>query len=100
MPCFGLFIQSSTSGIFYTSDSQYTPDIHLPWFDQCDLIFHDCDTSATKSGVHANYKELIQYPEAIKNKMHLYHYFSKAGIDPKKDGFAGFANPHECFNFE
>ena len=100
MPCFGLFIQSSASRIFYTSDSRYTPDIHFSWFKQCDLIFHDCETSETKSGVHANYQELIQYPDPIKNKMHLYHYASTAGIDPKQDGFKSFAKPHECFNFE
>ena len=56
------------------------------------MIFHDCETSPFKSGVHAHYDELKTLKNDVKNKMWLYHYQPNTLTEEKvqQDGFAGF----------
>lgn len=100
MPSFGLLFSYHDTRIFYTSDTQSAPEQLAGFYEEADIIFHDCETSPYKSGVHAHYSELVKLPEAIKNKMWLYHYNPGELPDAKKDGFLGFVKKGQCFTFK
>lgn len=76
VPSFGLMITDPDSNkkIYYTGDTQYCPNQISDFYKQADLIIHDCETTPFKSGVHANYLDLITLPYDIKKKMMLQHY--------------------------
>lgn len=99
MPSYGLIFTYNKTCILFTSDTQSTLDRLLPFYEQADIIFHDCETSPTKSTVHAHYSELVRLPEYIKKKMWLYHYNPGALPDAKKDGFLGFVVKGQQFIF-
>jgi len=90
-PSFGLMINRGNKKIFITTDTQFNPNQIVDFYKSADLIFQDCETTAFKSGVHANYSELLTLPNEIKKKMWLCHYQEKsAWMTTKKDGFKGF----------
>ena len=100
VPSFGLMMidPDTKKKIYYTGDTQFCPNQISSFYDQADLIIHDCETTPYKSGVHANYLDLVTLPEATKKKMMLQHYQDNI-IDPKMaDGWkesakgAGFTN--------
>ena len=93
MPCYSLWIESAQSNVFFTADTTFTPEYHQPYFEKADTIFHDCETTPHKSGVHAHYDQLKTLSNDIKKKMYLYHYHDPTIHDPIKDGFIGFAKP-------
>lgn len=99
MPTYGLFFTVNGCKIYISADSQFTPDLLAEYYNEADIIFHDCETSPTPTHVHANYKDLITLPEKIKKKMWLYHY--NPGPLPKaiEDGFKGFVKKGQSFNF-
>lgn len=99
MPSFGLIFTYNKTRIFYTSDTQNAPEQLLSFYEEADIIFHDCETQNHKSGVHAHYSDLMQLPEHIKKKMWLYHYNPGELPDAKKDGFLGFVVKGQCFVF-
>jgi len=99
VPCFGLFFKIDHQDIFITADTTFTPDYLMPYYEKANIIFHDCELSAVKSGVHAHFSELDTLPESIKNKMWLYHYQDIALPDAKKHGFKGFVKQGQSFNF-
>ena len=68
----------------------------MPYYQQADLIFHDCDTHH-KSEVHAHFLELETLPAAIKNKMWLYHYSSLDAFNATAAGFKGFVKKGQSF---
>ncbi len=93
VPSFGLLIQDlkeTSPMVFYSSDTQFNPNQIRCFYDMSDIIFHDCETSPFKSGVHAHYTELVTLPEDTKQKMWLYHYQDNPTQRPEDDGFAGF----------
>ena len=98
-PCYGLFFSINNMKIFFTSDTTFTPTSFMPYFEQAHVIFHDCETLALKSGVHANYTDLITLNNHIKQKMWLYHYHPGKLPNAKKDGFRGFVKPGQAFDF-
>lgn len=85
--------------VFFTTDTQFCPTQINAFYAQADLIFHDCETTAYKSGVHAHYTDLVTLPASIKSKIGLIHYLDdERGVhyDPAKaiaDGFHGFIRP-------
>ncbi len=83
-----------------SADSQFVPDLMLPLYQEAEIIFHDCETSEKKSGVHAHYTELKTLPSEIKRKMWLYHYQPLPLPDAKADGFRGFVKKGQCFDFQ
>jgi ribonuclease BN (tRNA processing enzyme) len=93
---------SSNNGkkIYITTDSQYkTPSTLEDAYKLADIIFHDCETSKNKSLVHSNYYDMRETMDAdVRKKVYLYHY-----SDPiktvKEDGFAGFINTGDEFEF-
>ncbi len=99
MPSFGLLFSYHKTRIFFTSDTQSVPEQLAGFYQEADIIFHDCETSAFKSGVHAHYSELVKLPQEIKNKMWLYHYNPGKLPNAKKDGFLGFVKKGQCFVF-
>jgi ribonuclease BN (tRNA processing enzyme) len=99
MPAYGLLFTINNTTIFITMDSQLVPLYLDSIYVTADIIFHDCETSPCKSGVHAHYSELCQLPQEIKQKMWLYHYNGEFLPDCIKDGFAGFVTKGQSFDF-
>lgn len=96
-PSFGLFFDVNGKRVFITTDTQYTPDLLMPYYDEADLIFHDCETAPTKSTVHSHYQDLCQLPQEIKQKMWLYHYQPGTLPNATADGFLGFVTKGQKF---
>jgi ribonuclease BN (tRNA processing enzyme) len=76
--------------LFISTDTQFQPDLIENIAERASLIFHDCETSAVKSTVHAHYEQLLTLPASVKNKMWLYHYQRDPKYRPHQDGFLGF----------
>jgi ribonuclease BN (tRNA processing enzyme) len=88
--------------VFFTSDTQFCPHQIRKFYDEADLIFHDCETSPFKSGVHAHFDDLKTLPDEIKSKMWLMHYQWVEEVDLAKlaedNGFAGFVRKGQSFD--
>jgi ribonuclease BN (tRNA processing enzyme) len=100
---YGLLIGKSDSdkhSIFISTDTQFCPDIITSIAPNVDLIFHDCETTPFKTGVHTHYDELLTLPLAIRNKLWLYHYNPDPAYDPKNEGFLGFVAKGQEFLFD
>lgn len=100
VPSYGLMFKANGICVFITTDTQFSPHQIIDFYEMADIIFHDCETSATKSGVHAQYAELSTLPSSIKQKMWLYHYNPGKLPDAKKDGFRGFVKKGQSFDFK
>ena len=96
---YGLFFNVNDKRIFLTTDTRMAFDQFLPYYEQSNIIFHDCETQNTPSAVHAHYNELIKLPLNIKNKMWLYHYNSGMLPNAQDDGFLGFVQKGQAFLF-
>jgi len=93
-----IFTGDKGKKIFITTDTQYAPSQLKTFYDQVDIIYHDCETSPFLSGVHAHYTELSTLGKDTKKKMHLYHYQDGEKPDAKKDGFGGWCEKGQTFN--
>lgn len=98
LPSYGLAFSTKKNNVFITTDTQFCPDSYESLYESSDIIFHDCETSASKSCVHADYGSLVQLPDRIKNKMWLYHYSGGQLPNAKKDGFLGFVQKGQVFD--
>lgn len=100
VPSFGLMWTGPQGArAFLTTDTQFVPDQLSQFYRDCDIIFQDCETSAFPSGLHAHYEQLKTLPDEIRAKMWLYHYQDGSLPDAVADGFAGFANKGQTFEF-
>jgi ribonuclease BN (tRNA processing enzyme) len=99
IPSYGLFFEINGIKIFLTTDTQMNWDSLKKYYLQADIIFQDCETAKFPSGVHAHYQELLNIPLSIKNKMWLYHYHPGELPNAKKDGFCGFVERGQEFDF-
>lgn len=99
VPSYGLLFKANNTTVFITTDTQFSPHQIVDFYDMADIIFHDCETAATKSGVHAHYEELLTLKKSIRQKMWLYHYNPGPLPDAKKDGFRGFVEKGQSFDF-
>ncbi len=97
MPSFGLIFELNGKKIFITTDTQFYPEHLNDIYKDVDLIFQDCETVPTKSGVHAHYEQLVTLDEDVKNKMWLYHYGDGELPNAGADGFRGFAKKGHIF---
>jgi ribonuclease BN (tRNA processing enzyme) len=99
LPSFGIRFRNNKTAknIFITTDTQFVPHLLMEFMRDSELVFHDCETSKTRSGVHAHYTELKTLPKEIKKKMWLYHYADGLLPDAVADGFAGFVKPGQVF---
>lgn len=100
IPTYGLFFTIANKKIFITTDTRFDLDYFKYYYQQADIIFHDCETSATKSGVHAHYDELVTLDQSIKAKIWLYHYNPGPLPDAHKDGFCGIVKCGYYFDFD
>ncbi|SPF43071.1 Metal-dependent hydrolase of the beta-lactamase superfamily III [Syntrophobacter sp. SbD1] len=96
---FGLVITHETGSIFISTDAQFQPDLLGEIAGRVELIFHDCETMHTPSGVHAHYDDLCTLPLSLKQKMWLYHYQPNPTRDPGAEGFRGFVAKGQEFVF-
>jgi len=90
---YGLLIDRAEPGnrsVFISTDAIFQPELLQEMAAKTDLIFHDCETSPHKTGVHAHYDELCTLPAAIRQRIWLYHYQANPEYNPEKDGFQGF----------
>ncbi len=99
MPSYGLYFTLEGVKIFFSTDTQLCYDKHEQVYEESDIIFHDCETSHYQTPVHANYKQLLKLPARIKNKMWLYGYQPGCLPDAPKDGFCGFVECGQVFEF-
>jgi ribonuclease BN (tRNA processing enzyme) len=91
---YGLFIEIGVKSILFTSDTQFNPDLFMPYYEKADIILHDCSTSPVKYPAHAHITELGSLSDSIKQKMYLYHYGpGRPSINHL--GFKGYAVPRE-----
>lgn len=96
---FGLFFNIHGQEIFITTDTQFVPHLMMVYYQKADLIFHDCQTTASAGGIHAHYQELLTLPLEIRQKMWLYHFNSGDRPDALADGFCGFVDKAQIFTF-
>lgn len=99
MPSYGLLFTINNTRIFITTDSQSAPAQMKDFYNQSDIIFHDCETTKKPSGVHAHFKELCQLAPEVKAKMWLYHYNPGKLPDAAGAGFRGFVKKGQTFEF-
>ncbi len=99
VPSFGLMFNIDGTEIFFTSDTQFCPEQIKDFYNKADIIFQDCETTPYKSGVHAHYTDLVTLPHNIKEKMWLYHYNDGTKPHAKTDGFKGYVEKGQIFEF-
>ncbi|NET31677.1 MAG: ribonuclease Z [Cyanothece sp. SIO1E1] len=99
IPSYGLFFEIAGTRIFFTTDTQFSPQILTPYYEQADLILHDCETSAWPTPVHAGYQQLKQLPLATRQKMWLHGYQPGPKPNAQLDGFQGFIQRGQAFEF-
>ena len=101
VPSHGLMITERGKSVFFTGDSQMNPNQMNTFYSKADVIFHDCEIAKYPNSVHAQYHELRELPDEIKDKMYLYHFITpEDGLpDAIADGFAGFVNRGDRFSF-
>ncbi|MDI1351402.1 MAG: ribonuclease Z, partial [bacterium] len=99
VPSYGIyFVTPANIKVFITTDTQFKPQLYMSYFEQADIIFHDCDTSHHKNPVHAHFTELATLPADIKAKMWLYHYTKALPKEAKAEGFQGFVVKGQTFD--
>jgi ribonuclease BN (tRNA processing enzyme) len=74
VPCYGLMFSHNDKKVFITGDTQYSPNQLLTYYQQSDIIFHDCEFANYPNSVHAQFHQLCELDPSIKSKMWLYHY--------------------------
>jgi len=98
-PTFGLLFNLGSTRIFFTADTQFTPHQMGRFYQWADIIFQDCETASSRSGIHAHYEQLMTLPANVKNKMWLYHYQPGPKKEATLDGFAGWVGKGQSFAF-
>ena len=99
LPSFGLIFNANGTKVFITTDTQFAPTQIRDFYSWADIIFQDCETTKIASGVHAHYTELVTLAPEIRHKMWLYHYNPGDLPDAKADGFKGFVDRGQVFDF-
>ena len=84
---------------FISTDARFCPDAICRLAGKAELIFHDCETTPFKSGVHAHFDELCTLPAAVRSKIWLYHHHPDPPQDPQAHGFRGFVRKGQEFSF-
>lgn len=102
---YGLVIQAADSedgpAYFFSSDAMYCPELVAQlhtWAPQVTLLFQDAETLPFRTNVHAHYEDLCTLPDAIREKMWLYHYNPNPPFNPREAGFRGFVKKGQMFD--
>ncbi len=96
-PCYGLIFRANKTKVYFTADTQFCPQLLMRFYNEADIIFHDCETTPHPSGVHSHFTDLVSLPTEIKNKMWLYHYNHGHLPDAEEQGFLGFVKKGQEF---
>ncbi|MGK5094187.1 MBL fold metallo-hydrolase [Deltaproteobacteria bacterium TL4] len=107
MESYALGIREGSSDLkkrfIFTGDTKLDLDLVGNHKDHCDLIFHDCQLFDTGEqnmlGVHSSYDQLLSLPSEIRQKIWLYHYGDEELPNATKDGFRGFLQHMQSFEF-
>ncbi len=100
VPTYGLLFEKSGLPVFITTDAQVAPNQMNDFRDMADYIFQDCETAKFWSTVHAHYDELVSLDEEVKGRMWLYDYQDGEKPDCIKDGFLGWIEKGQVFDFD
>ncbi len=98
MPSYGLFWEIEGTKVILTLDSEGIENL-MAAYEQADIIFQDCETSAKKSGIHSHYDDLSKLPDRIRSKMWLYNYDYGYLPDAVQAGFRGWVKRGQEFDF-
>lgn len=102
IPNYGLTFEHNDKKVFITGDCQFNGQL-ISFYDDADIIFHDCELSEYPGAVHAQYKDLKTLDVLTKRKMYLYHYnlldksFKEMEAIVLTDGFAGLVERGQEF---
>ncbi len=99
MPTWGLFFTLNGKKVWISGDTKLSTELHQKYYDEAEIIFHDCEVCNICTDVHARYEELLKLPKKIRDKMWLYHYSKDKLPDAVKDGFRGFVLKGQTFLF-
>jgi ribonuclease BN (tRNA processing enzyme) len=100
VPSYGL-LWTAPNGqrVFLTTDTQFAPRQIETFYGESDIIFHDCETTKFKTGIHAHIDDLSTLPDETQAKMWLYHYSDGDKPDAVDRGFAGYVKQGQVFDF-
>jgi len=95
-PVYGLMLRASLN-VYITGDTRFVPEHMERFYNNADIIIHDCETGPTRSVIHAHYEQLRSLPEKHKAKLLLWHYHDNVSDNfnmwqqkALNDGFKGF----------
>jgi ribonuclease BN (tRNA processing enzyme) len=105
--CSGVFINKK---VWISGDTMFDQEYPERFSKEAEVMFHDCQLF--QGGVHASYQELMTLPRDVRQKMYLYHFgdnwdtpekwiqnTDKFTGDPLQDGFLGWAQQQEAYDF-
>jgi ribonuclease BN (tRNA processing enzyme) len=93
----GLIIEHAGHCTFLTTDTKFDLGRLAPHYTRADLIFHDCETGACRTGIHSCYTDLLELPADVRAKTWLYDYQPGPLPDASADGFLGFVRLGQSF---
>lgn len=99
VPSYGLLVKENGNSetAFITTDTQFCPRQIERFYERSSIIFHDAETGARRSGIHAYYDDLKTLDASHKSKMWLYHYNPEPTQNAEEDGFKGFVKKGQSF---
>ncbi len=74
VPSYGLKWTEDNVKFFFSGDCQFDFWRLMPFWEEADVIFQDCEMMDYDGGVHAQFRQLNEIPADYKSKMYLYHY--------------------------
>jgi ribonuclease BN (tRNA processing enzyme) len=98
-PSYGLLFRVHGHRVFFTGDTQYCPNQITVFYEEADIIFHDCELATFPGSVHAQFHELSKLPKEFRQKMWLYHYSGNPPEDWQDLEFKGFVQRGQTFEF-
>lgn len=104
VPAYGLKWAADNVKFFFSGDTQFDFWRLMPFWEEADIIFQDCEMAEYPDGVHAQLHQLIKIPEKYKRKMWLYHYslqdktYQELEAKVLEAGFAGLVKRSQEFN--
>lgn len=101
-PSFGLLFADPAGGTtaFFSGDTRFDPEAFEPIMSKAGTVYHEVQLEDSPEPVHTLLTELCTLPEAIRQKMYLYHYGDEWDRDTYAfvaEDFAGFAVPHRRY---
>lgn len=100
VPAYGLKWSDDDVKFFFSGDCQFDFWRLMPFWEEADVIFQDCEMMEYDGSVHAQFRQLNEIPKEYKSKMYLYHYmiYGDKSIETLEQEVlnAGFAGIVKC----